>query len=68
MHTIHPLEPEGELEARIANVVITTTALAKANQKYLLRKAVADLGRLKGMRSMSVIHRLECEIGLGDLP
>ncbi len=67
METIHQVSPDGDLEARIADVVITITALAKANQKYLLRKAVADLGRLKGMRSMSVIHRLDYERGLSNL-
>ncbi len=67
MTTIHPYTHAGDLEARIADVVITTTALAKANQKYLLRKALADLGRLKGMRSMSVIHLLDCERGLSNL-
>ena len=65
--TIHPYLPDGDLEARIAKVVITTTALAKAKQKYLLRQALAELASLKSQRSLSAIHKLDCEIGLGDL-
>ncbi len=65
--TIHPYSRDDDLEARIAEVVITTTALAKAKQKNRLRQAFADLGRLKAQRSLSVIHRLDFESGLGDL-
>ncbi len=67
MQTIHAYLPDGDLEARIADVVITTTALAKAKQKYLLRQALAELAELKRQRHPSVIHRLDCENGLGDL-
>ncbi len=67
METIPQFSPDGELEARIADVVITTTALAKAKQKYLLRQALAELADLKAQRSMSVIHRLDCERGLSNL-
>ncbi len=67
METIHQVSPDGDLEARIADVVITTTALAKAKQKYLLRQALAELASLKAQRSLSVINRLDCENGLGDL-
>ena len=67
MNTIHALSPDCDLEARIADVVITTTALAKAKQKYRLRQALAELAELKAQRSMSVIHQLDCERGLGDL-
>ena len=67
MNTIHPFSRDGDLEARICDVVITTTALAKAKQKYLLRQALAELADLKAKRSMSVIHRLDCERGLSNL-
>lgn len=67
MTTIHTYTHDGDLEARIADVVITTTALAKAKQKNRLRQALAELASLKAQRSLSVIHRLDCEIGLGDL-
>ena len=67
MHTIHPFSPDDDLEARIADVVITTTALAKAQQKKRLRQALAELASLKSQRSLSVIHRLDFENGLGDL-
>ncbi len=67
METIHQVPPDGELESRIADLVITTTALAKAKQKYLLRQALAELAELKSRRSMSVIHQLDCERGLSNL-
>ena len=67
METIHQVPSDGELEARIADVVITTTVLAKAKQKNRLRQAFAELAELKAQRSLSVINRLDCEIGLGDL-
>ncbi len=58
---------DAELEARIAEVVITTTALAKVKQKKRLRQALAELASLKAQRNLSVIHRLDCENGLGEL-
>ncbi len=66
METIHQVSPDGDLEARIADVVITTTALAKAKQKNRLRQALAELADLKAQRHPSVIHKLDCDIGLGD--
>lgn len=65
--TIHPYTDDGDLEVRIAHVVITTTALAKAKQKYLLRQALAELAELKAQRTLLVIHKLDRERGLGDL-
>lgn len=65
--TIHSYTDDSDLEVRIAHVVITTTALAKGKQKFLLRQALAELAELKAQRSLSVIHGLDCERGLGDL-
>ena len=60
---------DAELETKIAAVVATTSELAKDGQRNRreLRRLFADLGRLKARRSMSVIHQLDCERGLGDL-
>ena len=74
-----PRFDDPELEARISNVVATTTALVansksarrvgstKVKQKKQLRQAFADLAELKARRTLSVIHKLDCEIGLGEL-
>ncbi len=67
METIHQVSPDGDLEARIADLVITTTALAKAKQKKRLRQAFAELADLKAQRTLLVIHKLDRERGLGDL-
>ncbi len=79
MQTIHPFSRDDDLEARIANMVATTTHLVdaiksarravstKAKQKNRLRQAFAELAELKAQRSLSVIHRLDCQVGLGDL-
>lgn len=68
-----------DLEERIANMVVTTTHLVdaikssrrvvstKAKQKNRLRQAFTELAELKACRSASVIHRLDSEIGLGEL-
>ncbi len=65
--TIHSYTDDGDLEVRIAELVITTTALAKAKQKNRLRQAIAELAELKSRRSRSVIHQLDCERGLSNL-
>ena len=64
-----------DLEARIAEAVATTGSLIEAikssrrvaPKKKQLRRAFAELAELKAMRSMSVIYKLDCEIGLRDL-
>lgn len=58
-----------ELERKIAAVVATTTEMAKDGQRNRseLRRLFAELGGLKACRSLSVIHKLDCEIGLGEL-
>ena len=58
---------DADLEAKIADVVATTTALAAAGQKNRLRKAFAELAVLKSRRTAIVIHRLDLEHGLVDL-
>ena len=75
MQTIHAFLCDDDLEARIADVVITTTSLVDAikssrrvvPKKKQLRQAFAELANLKAQRNMSVIHRLDCQIGLGDV-
>ena len=59
---------DADLEAKIADVAATTTALAAAGQKNRLRKAFAELAVLKSRRTAIVIHRLDLERGLVDLP
>ena len=68
MHTIAHSE-SSELETKIAAVVATTTEMAKDGQRNRseLRRLFAELGGLKACRSLSVIHKLDCEIGLGEL-
>ena len=67
MHTItHTVDVD--LEAQIADVVATTMALAAAGQKNRLRKAFAELAKLKSRRTAIVIHRLDFERGLDELP
>lgn len=58
-----------ELEIKIEAVVAITSKLAKDGQgnRRELRRLFADLGRLKAMRSMAVIYRLDSALGLGDL-
>ena len=60
---------DAELETKIAAVVATTSKLAKDGQRNRreLRRLFANLGRLKAMRSMSVIYQLDSALGLGDL-
>ena len=64
-----PRFDDPELESEIAAVVAITSELAKHGQRdrRKLRRLFADLGKLKAMRSPSVIHKLDCEIGLGEL-
>ena len=64
METISQSE---DLETQIADTVIAITTLAKSNQKKRLRSALAELAELKAQRSLSVIHRIDCENGLGEL-
>lgn len=59
---------DADLEIQIADVVGTTTALAAAGQKNRLRTAFAELAKLKSRRTAIVIHRLDLERGLVDLP
>ncbi len=69
MNTItRTVDAEADLEAQIADVVATTTALAAAGQKNRLRNAFAELAKLKSRRTAIVIHRLDFERGLDDLP
>ena len=75
MQTIHAFLCDDDLEARIANMVATTTSLVEAikptrpvgPKKKQLRQAFTELAELKARRSPSVIHKLDCDIGLGDL-
>ncbi len=57
---------DADLEAQIADVVAITTALAAAGQKNRLRKAFAELAKLKSRRKVIVIHRLDLERGLAE--
>ena len=59
---------EADLEVQIAEVVAITTALAVAGQKNRLREELAELAKLKSRRTAIVIHRLDLERGLVDLP
>lgn len=59
---------DADLEAQIAEVVAITTALAAAGQKNRLRDTLAELAKLKSRRTAIVIHRLDLERGLVDLP
>ena len=59
---------ERELECQISALTATTTALAKANQKNRLRKAFAELAKLKAQRSLATIHGIEAEKGIGGPP
>ena len=67
--TIHPYSPDDDLETKIAAVVAITTEFAKDGQRNRrkLRRLFADLAELKAKRNPSVIHRLESQIGLGEL-
>ena len=75
MATIHPFPPDDDIEVRITDVVATTMSLIDAiksarpvaPKKKQLRQAFAELAELKARRTLSVIHKLDCEIGLGDL-
>ena len=67
MNTIaHTVDAEADLEAKIADIVAPTTALAKTNQKGRLRQAFTELSVLKSQRTAVEVYRLECERGLGD--
>lgn len=59
---------DADLEIQIAAVVGTTMALAAAGQKNRLRTAFAELAKLESRRTVIVIHRLDFERGLVDLP
>ncbi len=75
MQTIHAFSRDDDLEARIANMVATTTHLVDAikttrrvvPKKKQLRQAFAELAELKARRSASVIQQLDSACGLGDL-
>ncbi len=62
------VDAEADLEAHVAEVVSLTVALAKAGQKNRLRRAFVELAGLKARRNPMVIHRLDFERGLVDLP
>ena len=60
---------DAELETKIAAVVAIISELAKDDQRdgRKLRRLFAELANLKAQRSPSVIHQLDCQIGLGEL-
>ena len=54
------------LEARIAEVSDTITALAAARQKNRLREALEELASLKAKRTRATIRDLDDQLGIGN--
>ena len=68
MQTIHAFLCDDDLEARIAEAVATTTRLVRGPEnKHELRRAFAELAKLKTQRTAIEVYRLERKIGLGGL-